>query len=318
MNSFDPAAFAVLVALVGLVILVASLTSGAMERLGLPAVAIFLGLGALLGPHVLGLIDFGIDSATLGAIATLSLVLVLFTDAMGVNFTDLKAHLRVADIVLGPGTLLSAALTAVAAWKLLHLPFAATILGAALASTDPVMMRGLLRLPEVPGAARSALRIESGLNDVVLLPIVLVAMVFLGKGGMPPAGEIGRMFGSIFVIGPVAGAAIGFLAVNNNIDDIIRLRYTAVAVDNVNIRETYTWEVSYDGTTSWKPLKTYSWITPGPLVAQDRALHVFAGRFGTAPGAGILTVDRGGTGRFYAPLETRVGAAPDWNSTFAY
>jgi NhaP-type Na+/H+ or K+/H+ antiporter len=214
MNSFDPAAFAVLVALVGLVILVASLTSGGMERLGIPAVAIFLGLGALLGPHVLGLIDFGLDSATLGAIATLSLVLVLFTDAMGVNFTDLKAHLRVAGIVLGPGTLLSAALTAVAAWQLLDLPFAAAaILGAALASTDPVMMRGLLRLPEVPGAARSALRIESGLNDVVLLPIVLVAMVFLGKGGMPPAGELGSMVGSIFIIGPVAGAAIGFLAV---------------------------------------------------------------------------------------------------------
>ena len=41
------------------------------------------------------------------------------------------------------------------------------------------------------GAARSALRIESGLNDVVLLPIVLVAMVFLGRGGMPAAGEQG-------------------------------------------------------------------------------------------------------------------------------
>jgi hypothetical protein len=104
---------------------------------------------------------------------------------------------------------------------------------------------------------------------------------------------------------------------NNNIDDVIRLQYTAVAVGQ-SVRETYTWEVSYDGSTTWKSLKTHSWITPGPIVAQDRALHVFAGRFGTAPGAGILTVDRGGTGRFYAPLETRVGAAPDWNSTFSY
>jgi hypothetical protein len=44
----------------------------------------------------------------------------------------------------------------------------------------------------------------------------------------------------------------------------------------------------------------------------------FAGRFGTAPGAGILTIDRDGVGQFYAPLESRAGALPDWTSTFRY
>jgi len=29
-------------------------------------------------------------------------------------------------------------------------------------------------------------------------------------------------------------------------------------------------------------------------------------------------VDPGGTGNCYAPLETRVGAKPDWTSTFRY
>lgn len=103
----------------------------------------------------------------------------------------------------------------------------------------------------------------------------------------------------------------------NNVDDIVRLRYTAVT-HGPSVRETYTWEVSYDGRTIWRPLKTYRWATLSANVVQDPGPHVFAGRFGTAPGAGVLTVDRGGTGRFYAPLETRVGAAPDWNSTFSY
>ena len=35
-------------------------------------------------------------------------------------------------------------------------------------------------------------------------------------------------------------------------------------------------------------------------------------------GAGILTIDQGGTGQFHAPLETRVGARSDWTSTFRY
>ena len=214
MPSFDPAAFAALLALLGLVILAASLLSGAIERLGLPAVAVFLLIGALLGPHALGLIDFGIDSGTLGAIATLSLVLVLFTDSVTLNIAALRTHGRIAATVLGPGTLLPALLTALAAWWLLDLPpAAATILGAALASTDPVMVRSLLRLPEVPSAARIALGIESGLNDVVLLPIVLLAMAVLGAGGEPSLGTGGRLALSVLVLGPLAGAVIGYLAV---------------------------------------------------------------------------------------------------------
>jgi len=214
MQTFDPAAFAHLLALLGLVILVASLASGAIERLGIPTVAVFLALGALLGPHGLGLIDFGLDSATLGAIATLSLVLVLFTDSVTLNLTALRTHVRLAVIVLGPGTLLPAVLTGLAAWWLLEVPpAAAAILGAALASTDPVMVRGLLRLAEVPGAARTALGIESGLNDAVLLPIVLLASALLSAGGMPAMGEIGKVAGAVLLLGPLAGVVVGFLAV---------------------------------------------------------------------------------------------------------
>src|ERR1043166_3326168 len=190
MTAFNPAAFTVIVALIGLVILIAGLASGWVERLGLPMVLVFL------------------------AIATLSLVLVLFTDAVSVSWAELRTHLRVAAIVLGPGTLVSAVLTALAGWKLLGLePAAAAILGAALSSTDPVMMRGLLRLAEVPAAARYALRIESGLNDIVLLPIVLVAMAFLAAGGRPPSGESGRVLAAVFLLGPVAGALVGWAAV---------------------------------------------------------------------------------------------------------
>ncbi len=214
MTGFDPAGFTAIVALVGLVILVASLASGLIERLGIPAVAVFLVLGTLLGPHGLGLLDFGLDSSTLGAIATLSLVLVLFTDAVSVNLTELRSQFRIAAIVLGPGTLLSAAITAVAAWRILGIePAAAAILGAALSSTDPVMMRGLLRLAEVPSAARFALRIESGLNDVVTLPVVLVGITVLAAGGIPAMGPTVRVVSAVFLLGPLAGVVISFVAV---------------------------------------------------------------------------------------------------------
>jgi hypothetical protein len=104
---------------------------------------------------------------------------------------------------------------------------------------------------------------------------------------------------------------------HNGIDDIIRLRYSTLPF-GTHTRERYEWEVSYDGAGTWKPLKSYAWVTPGSFLARNTTIHVFAGRFGLAPGAGILTVDRGGTGRFFAPLEGRERRSTDWNSTFNY
>jgi len=117
--------------------------------------------------------------------------------------------------MLGPGTILCAALTAVAAWWLLGLsPTLATILGAALASTDPVLLRGLLRRTDIPSEARLALRLESGLNDVVLLPIVAVAMALTVNHDPETGGSLAKMGFGLFILGPGAGIAIGLIAVS--------------------------------------------------------------------------------------------------------
>src|SRR6187551_3345402 len=154
------AVFTVTLALIGIVIIVSSLLSGLVERSGFPQVGIFLLLGLLLGPLALHLLDFPLHSPTLAVIATLGLVLVLFSDALSVNVVELRRRRALALLVLGPGTLIPAAVTAVAAWWLLGLSAAgAAVLGAALASTDPVMLRSLLRSPNLPRPAALALRL---------------------------------------------------------------------------------------------------------------------------------------------------------------
>ncbi len=204
-----PAELANALALVGVVILIAALLSGLVERSGVPQVAIFLALGAALGPAGLGALDVGLDSPALHIVATLSLALILFTDALGLDLREARRHRVLALLALGPGTLLSAALfAALAVWLLdLALP-AAAILGAALASTDPVLLKGLLSRPELPASARHALRLESGLNDVVLLPIVLVALVFAG-GAEPGAAAVAKLGLDLFLLGPGAGVLVG-------------------------------------------------------------------------------------------------------------
>jgi NhaP-type Na+/H+ or K+/H+ antiporter len=206
--------FVATLALIGLVIVVASLLSGAVERSGLPQVAIFLLFGALLGPYGLGLIDLPLESESLQVMATLALVLVLFIDAIAVDAGELRAQRRLATLILGPGTLLPAVLIGLAAWLLLDLsPAAAAILGAALASTDPVLLRTLIRNPSLPPSARLALRLESGMNDVILLPIVVLAMYALRMGGEPMAGEVGRLAMNLFLLGPLLGLGVGYIGI---------------------------------------------------------------------------------------------------------
>ena len=227
MEGFSGDTFAVILAVIGVVIMIAALISGLIERSNLPQVAVFLALGAVLGPPGLGLLNITLDSPVLRVVATLSLTLVLFTDALSLNIQEVRKHTGLTLLVLGPGTLLSAALIAGAAWWLLGLPLAgAVVVGAALASTDPVLLRGFLRRRDIPSTARQALRLESGLNDVVLLPIVLVAMTFLGiEGGTGTPAEStnwARLALDLLLLGPGAGVLIGFLAVATL--DLVRRR----------------------------------------------------------------------------------------------
>ena len=206
--------FAITIALVGIVIVVASLLSGALERSGIPLVGVFLVLGAVLGPWGLDFANILLESPSLQVLSTLALALVLFSDAVTLNIAQVRAQSALAWRLIGPGTLLPAAITTLTAWLLLGVSLpAAAILGAALASTDPVLLRTLLRSRALPATTKIALRLETGMNDVVLLPIVVIAMLFLRHGGAPPAPEIGRSFTGLFLLGPALGAAVGWVGI---------------------------------------------------------------------------------------------------------
>lgn len=202
--------FVAALALISAVIVIAALLSGLVERSGIPQVAVFLALGAALGPAGLDVLSVGLESPALQIVATLSLTLILFTDALSLNLREVRAHRGLVALMVGPGTLLAAALFALLAWWWLELPpAAAAILGAALASTDPVLLKGLLRRSDLGRSASLALRLESGLNDVVLLPIVLLAAsVLMPRAGDGSAGVAG-LGTDLFLLGPAAGVAVG-------------------------------------------------------------------------------------------------------------
>ena len=213
MATFNPELFLSTLALIGAVIIISALLSGFIEKSGLPQVAVFLGLGAAIGPYGLNLINVDLHSPILRVVGTLSLVLVLFTDAVSLNIAEVRKHRFLSFLVLGPGTLFSAVLIGLFSWWLLGLSLgAALILGAALASTDPVMLRALLGKPGLNPAVRQALRLEGGMNDAVLLPLVLVGMMLLSQGHSPSVSDWAHLGMNILILSPAAGVIVGLAA----------------------------------------------------------------------------------------------------------
>src|SRR4026207_329286 len=79
------------------------LLSGSMVDSGVPLVAVFLGLGLLLGPIGLGFVDVRFGSPELHAVSTLALAMVLFSDAVTLETSELGRRKPLLFRPLGPG-----------------------------------------------------------------------------------------------------------------------------------------------------------------------------------------------------------------------
>src|SRR4029453_9532238 len=108
--------------------------------------------------------------------AELTLALVLFTDASTVDLPGLRRDAGLVSRLLGIGLLLTMAAGGLVAWLLFpELPLAtALLIGAILAPTDAALGLPVVANPAVPIRIRRVLNVESGLNDGIATPFVLL------------------------------------------------------------------------------------------------------------------------------------------------
>ena len=167
--------FILVFGVIAVVLTVTALASGLVERSPLSFPLIFLGLGFLLGGRGFDVLDVGPHSAFLEVVATLTLALVLFLDAVKLQITELGKRWLVPALILGPGTILIIGVGALPFGLYLNFGWILAFIGAAvLASTDPVVLREIVRDERIPRPVRQILKIEAGMNDLVVLPVVLV------------------------------------------------------------------------------------------------------------------------------------------------
>jgi len=178
---------------------------------------IFTGLGIALGGTGLDLVPMGAGNEVIHAFVEITLVLVLFSDASGVKRQNLSgSNVTIPLRMLLIGMPLTVVLgTLVAIWVSPNQPWALALLVAAiLTPTDAALGQSVVSNPSVPKHISQSINIESGLNDGLAFPIVLLAAITAARatgyeGGQAPDNV--AVFALLQIaVGLLAGAMVGY------------------------------------------------------------------------------------------------------------
>ena len=181
--------------------------SARAQRADLSAPIVFVAAG-LLYAEGLDVLELDVGHEAVRLLAEVTLVVVLFADASGVRPAALRSDLGTYVRLLGVGLPLTIGLGLVLAVVLLDMDgWTALLLGAALAPTDAALGSAVVSDPAVPSRIRRVLNVESGLNDGIVTPVVLLAISEVAaQEGIGGVEEPGRALVSL-----VAGVAVGVL-----------------------------------------------------------------------------------------------------------
>ncbi|MCG8404342.1 MAG: cation:proton antiporter, partial [Phycisphaerales bacterium] len=175
----------------------------------LTAPMLFLGFGYLLSTT--GLWPHGETEEILHLTAEIALIILLFLDAAQIDLASLRRQHTWPSRMLVLGLPLSIALGTLAAYPFLPgWPLVAVVLVAAILSpTDAALGQAVVTNPAVPARARRALTVESGLNDGLALPAILL-FASLSAEVMDQGTTNWLVFGALqLVLGPLAGILVG-------------------------------------------------------------------------------------------------------------
>jgi len=174
------------VAVMVLFAFVFSVIAGRVERSAVSGPIIFIAFGLIAGPVGLGLLDMDVKAVELRVVADLTLALVLFIDAANADLATLRTHATIPRRMLLIGLPLCIALGV--GTGLVIFPdisfYEICILATMLAATDAALGKGVVTNKAVPARIREGLNAESGLNDGMCVPVLLVFLALaMGTGG---------------------------------------------------------------------------------------------------------------------------------------
>ena len=195
-----------------------------LERTKFNGPLVFVACGLILGPYCLGLVAMDVDGETLKTLAEITLAVVLFTDSAGANlpvlmrFRRLPARLLLIGLPLtiGLGFLTGCLLYNNLTW--IELALLATML----APTDAALGQAVINDDAVPSSVREGLNVESGLNDGICVPVLLLFLA-ISSDSLPTGAVLSQMLElplQAIGIGTLVGivsAVVGCVSINGSV-----------------------------------------------------------------------------------------------------
>lgn len=202
-------------AVLALIILGFAAVSGRIEGTSLTPAMCFTAAGLLVGVDALGIVEVSATGEAVKLLAEATLTVVLFSDASRIELDVLKEELGIPARLLGIGLILT-----ICAGFLIALPVLsdlawseALVLAVVLAPTDAALGQAVVTYRPLPSSVRQSLNVESGLNDGICVPLLLIALsVARAEEGAVGSGHAARLVLEQIGYGVIAGAVAGAAA----------------------------------------------------------------------------------------------------------
>jgi len=203
-----------LLILFALLIFTFGLVSRFAERNWVTGPMVFMTVGILGSSLVFGFVHVTPDMGPVKLVAELALTLVLFIDATMIDrsvFAGESKKIPVRLLLIGlPLTMIFG--TVLGVWMFAGVSIWAIMLMAFILSpTDAALGQAVVKSEGVPLRIRQSISVESGLNDGIALPPILIVMALLGaEAGEHEGAWLGFVIKQV-TLGPVVGLAVGWI-----------------------------------------------------------------------------------------------------------
>jgi cell volume regulation protein A len=180
------------------------------ERLQVPGLLVFLGIGMIIGDDGLAWIRFN-DVTFAQTVGVIALVLILFDGGLATPSDTVRSVLGPASLLATVGVGVTASIVGAAAMLVFHLSWSTgLLLGAVVASTDAAAVFAALRSSPVRHRLGALLEVESGGNDPMAV-LLTVGLLSASEHAVSPTSwvvfGVRELFGGLLV-----GAVVGWFA----------------------------------------------------------------------------------------------------------
>jgi len=191
-----------------------SLVASRLERTPINGALVYVVCGLICGPTVLNIISLNLEGEGLKILAELTLAVVLFSDSANANLGVLRRVEQLPIRLLLIGLPLTIALGFGVGYVLFDSMslVAIALLATMLAPTDAALGKAVVTNEDVPDSIREPLNVESGLNDGICVPVLLIFLTLAtetvsGNGALSmvmlyalKAIGIGALVGIVFAV----------------------------------------------------------------------------------------------------------------------